>query len=197
MDTQLTLWNLLPLLVLLFALYFFFLRRSNMAEKSSKSIYDFTVKVRFLPPFCVFLNFDFKLFYDYTQLWFSVFFILIDWKYCILVVPNCCCTRISSWVNEIFKLGEFSNLRKLILIWVIIAGYPWKWCEFEWIQWEGSTGCQCCFTMVTLFHSFILNVALYSLSIKCNPRCYVVWFAVKRVYLFVCLMLDKCHGCVL
>ncbi|CAL5215245.1 unnamed protein product [Lathyrus oleraceus] len=44
MDTQLTLWNLLPLLVLLFALYFFFLRRSNMAEKSSKSIYDFTVK---------------------------------------------------------------------------------------------------------------------------------------------------------
>ncbi|KAL5052485.1 hypothetical protein RYX36_033167 [Vicia faba] len=45
MDAQLTLWILLPLvvLVLLFALYFFF-RRFNMAEKSSKSIYDFTVK---------------------------------------------------------------------------------------------------------------------------------------------------------
>ncbi|XP_058736148.1 probable phospholipid hydroperoxide glutathione peroxidase [Vicia villosa] len=44
MDAQLTLWNLLPLLVLLFAFYFFFFRRSNMAENSSKSIYDFTVK---------------------------------------------------------------------------------------------------------------------------------------------------------
>ncbi|KAK2439552.1 putative phospholipid hydroperoxide glutathione peroxidase [Trifolium repens] len=47
MDIQLTLWNLISLLVLLIAFYIFFFRRnpsSSMADNSSKSIYDFTVK---------------------------------------------------------------------------------------------------------------------------------------------------------
>lgn len=51
MDTQLlTFWNLLSFFLLLIALYLYFFRRnssSKMAENSSKSIYDFTVKVPF------------------------------------------------------------------------------------------------------------------------------------------------------
>lgn len=37
----------------------------------------------------------------------------------------------------------------LFLVWTIIAGHQWKWCESEWLQREGSTDCECRLSMVT------------------------------------------------
>lgn len=142
MDTQLlTFWNFLSFFLLLIALYFF--RRnssSKMAENSSKSIYDFTVKVPFFhTQFCLFIYFFMffqsnyflkNLFFDHAQFFFALKSVdgsmenfQIDWFY-------------------------FSDLI-LFVICTTFTGYQWKWCESESIQREGSAGCQCCLPMVT------------------------------------------------